>query len=402
MISGLKWKNTRDRVHHSFLAWPKWLLLILLVVMIFWVKIDRKDAFYTRDFVVSNIVGEVLVRRGDGEWRDVRNGYILQEGESIRTVSGKAKLHLWLDYDFYLGEKSWLKVVKLHADPWIERNAILELVVGNVFVSAGETLYEKSGVKLIVGKELLSCNLGMFYTSLNEDGTAAFYNLTQVLDLNKDDDLWPGQFVHLDVGEEKINELKNILFEMQKERRVEIIKRIKKTVRVLYGDLLYGVKQNWSRFVRSLLVGEDAKRHYDLAWMEEVWMESILLSVNGDRDNAYKAILYARGLADDMMQDQDLYARSAKMYELASIFPEAQMVTTALIEELAFLNVDDYSLQARAIYRKVLLLLTWNESDDLKQQYIVDLAQTIERVNAGSNNNLKKELKKLMGVLVDK
>jgi len=146
--------------------------------------------------------------------------------------------------------------------------------------------------------------------------------------------------------------------------------------------------------------------------MEEVWMEAILLSVDGDREEASEAIAYARSIlkdivfADSVRMDshvymKDLSDRLAKLYELSRGFNEAQPVSAALIDELAMLMRLDYEKYATAVARSVMDLLAWQLGDELKQQYIVDLAQTMKMIGQGYNKNLKKALRDKMALLVE-
>jgi len=288
----------------------------------------------------------------------------------------------------------------------------LELILGDLFVGVGTTVSDKAITELIVGKRVLKSRGGEFAAHIGDDGETVFYAKDQLLNLD-DGLMWPGE-ISLDsaYARDFKNEADKILTESTERNKKLLKKRMNKTVRVLYGELLYGVKQNWSRFVHSLLVGEENRYKYNLAWTEEVWMEAILLSVDGKREKSAKAVAYAIKKFTKLKQSDsekidshlflaDLAVRLQKLYELSRMFNEAQHVSSALMNELNSLTFNTDGNLTDAAFAEVVDLLDWQYGPDAREQYIVDLALHMKSIRNAGNEKLKKELQVKMAALVE-
>jgi len=387
-------------------------VLASLLFLIFAIKIDRKDAFYSRDLVLHDIQGTVLVKSEGEEWHEVRNGYLLKSGESVRTSDdSSASLSLWINDDFFLDETTWIKIHELESSSWVNRHISLEIFLGSLFVQASDSASIDPRVHILAGTEVVDSLGGLFLLYLAEDGDFEVYSLEKALH-TRHDILMPGE--GLLVSDEGLGRVKSagvdLLRSEQAADRDFIFHRMKRLVEIQYGDFFYFAKQNWSRFILSLMVGDESIRRYQLAWVDEIFMEAIILSVEGDRENALAALQYGRSrlqaikYSDSTRHDShllisDISDRLYKLYELSRIFHESQIVSSQLLEEIAALQPQEYAHHAHLIYLSSLDLLSWSEGEELREQYIVDLAQTMQWVRLGYHDLLKRDLKRLMSTL---
>ena len=408
----IKWKVDGGCKFNFFLV-GKIVFVLIVILVLFKINITRKDVFYPRDFVVSSFSGDVTIKEGDESWKDLRKNYSLKSGDSIMVREGNADINYWLAGNISLSPSTWLKFDNIDSKVWPERKLIMDLKMGEIFLSVDPIFYSRDPILINIASASIKTYGGDFLISTYEDGSyyVKIYNGKLNID---DNEFFTGDEIGIYSGVDSEISRIDDAFKLKESFKVEkLSKKLKQVIPVHYGSNLYSLKTFWLSFIESVLIGTYREK-YMIAQMEELWMESIVISLKGDRDDLRVSLDKSSSNLDMLKNDifsknegyvyrEYLKDRLIKLYELSRNFTKSELVSAYLLREIVAIdNGGDFSYLDMMISDEIEEIISWSGTEFEKEMYVVDLISQVKWLFDSYFDEERNQLKERLSFLDEK